>query len=202
MEDFTGGVTEYFELSEAPADLYSIMKKALQRGSLMGSSIDVSGGQKKTLKCYTVWEYLKCAASVRFLQAKKWSPGPNRGWSGVTPTPSSHWKRCTKTLSWRQTLILVGKLLVNVNVRFVFSVWRGFKGHQDPLDPVAQSLGLGSLERTLESQVRPDVRDLNSICPKILQKQRKLIYSCCELMMMLEVLLNCAESAFTVVLPF
>lgn len=45
MEDFTGGVTEYFELPEAPADLYSIMKKALQRGSLMGSSIDVSGGE-------------------------------------------------------------------------------------------------------------------------------------------------------------
>uniref|UniRef100_A0A3Q3B4A9 Calpain-3 n=1 Tax=Kryptolebias marmoratus TaxID=37003 RepID=A0A3Q3B4A9_KRYMA len=43
MEDFTGGVTEYFELSNAPADLYGIMKKALQRGSLMGSSVDVSG---------------------------------------------------------------------------------------------------------------------------------------------------------------
>lgn len=42
MEDFTGGVTEFFELSEAPKDLYSIMKKALERGSLMGCSIDVS----------------------------------------------------------------------------------------------------------------------------------------------------------------
>uniref|UniRef100_A0A1A7XER1 Calpain-3 n=1 Tax=Iconisemion striatum TaxID=60296 RepID=A0A1A7XER1_9TELE len=42
MEDFTGGVTEYFELSEAPTNLYIIMKKALERGSLMGSSIDVS----------------------------------------------------------------------------------------------------------------------------------------------------------------
>ncbi|KAM4600975.1 calpain-3b [Polymixia lowei] len=41
MEDFTGGVTEYFELSEAPKELYSIMRKALQRGSLMGCSIDV-----------------------------------------------------------------------------------------------------------------------------------------------------------------
>uniref|UniRef100_A0A671W0H4 Calpain-3 n=1 Tax=Sparus aurata TaxID=8175 RepID=A0A671W0H4_SPAAU len=40
MEDFTGGVTEFFELSEAPKDLYSIMRKALQRGSLMGCSID------------------------------------------------------------------------------------------------------------------------------------------------------------------
>ncbi|CAL8317904.1 unnamed protein product [Merluccius merluccius] len=43
MEDFTGGVTEYFDLLEAPKDLYSIMKKALERGSLMGCSIDVFG---------------------------------------------------------------------------------------------------------------------------------------------------------------
>lgn len=42
MEDFTGGVTEFFELSEAPADLFTIMRKALERGSLMGCSIDVS----------------------------------------------------------------------------------------------------------------------------------------------------------------
>lgn len=44
MEDFTGGVTEFFELSDAPKDLYTIMRKALERGSLMGCSIDVSGG--------------------------------------------------------------------------------------------------------------------------------------------------------------
>uniref|UniRef100_A0A8D3B8U1 Calpain-3 n=1 Tax=Scophthalmus maximus TaxID=52904 RepID=A0A8D3B8U1_SCOMX len=47
MEDFTGGVTEFFELSEAPKELYSIMKKALARGSLMGCSIDVSGGEHR-----------------------------------------------------------------------------------------------------------------------------------------------------------
>ncbi|CAB1342690.1 unnamed protein product [Coregonus sp. 'balchen'] len=40
MEDFTGGVTEFFEISEAPKELYRIMKKALERGSLMGCSID------------------------------------------------------------------------------------------------------------------------------------------------------------------
>uniref|UniRef100_A0A3Q2CL72 Calpain-3 n=1 Tax=Cyprinodon variegatus TaxID=28743 RepID=A0A3Q2CL72_CYPVA len=45
MEDFTGGVTEFFELSEAPPDLFTIMRKALERGSLMGSSIDVSIGK-------------------------------------------------------------------------------------------------------------------------------------------------------------
>ncbi|XP_008395767.1 calpain-3b isoform X2 [Poecilia reticulata] len=46
MEDFTGGVTEFFELSEAPADLFTIMRKALERGSLMGSSIDVSSASE------------------------------------------------------------------------------------------------------------------------------------------------------------
>ncbi|KAJ8289631.1 hypothetical protein GJAV_G00003530 [Gymnothorax javanicus] len=40
MEDFTGGVTEFYEMKEAPKELYNIMKKALERGSLMGCSID------------------------------------------------------------------------------------------------------------------------------------------------------------------
>lgn len=51
MEDFTGGVTEFFELSEAPKDLYNIMRKALERGSLMGCSIDVSGNESSPIKC-------------------------------------------------------------------------------------------------------------------------------------------------------
>lgn len=50
MEDFTGGVTEFFELSEAPKDLYTIMRKALERGSLMGCSIDVSGSRNIQMK--------------------------------------------------------------------------------------------------------------------------------------------------------
>lgn len=41
MEDFTGGVTEFYEMKEVPKELYKIMKKALERGSLMGCSIDV-----------------------------------------------------------------------------------------------------------------------------------------------------------------
>ncbi|KAK9956453.1 hypothetical protein ABG768_014187 [Culter alburnus] len=40
MEDFTGGVTEFYEITEAPKELYNIMKKALKRGSLMGCAID------------------------------------------------------------------------------------------------------------------------------------------------------------------
>lgn len=42
MEDFTGGVTEFYEIKDAPKDIYKIMKHAIDRGSLMASSIDVS----------------------------------------------------------------------------------------------------------------------------------------------------------------
>ncbi|XP_047657256.1 calpain-3b [Tachysurus fulvidraco] len=40
MEDFTGGVTEFYEITDAPKEIYNIMRKALERGSLMGCSID------------------------------------------------------------------------------------------------------------------------------------------------------------------
>jgi len=40
MEDFTGGVTEVFDLRKAPNDLFKIMQKGCSRGSLMGCSLD------------------------------------------------------------------------------------------------------------------------------------------------------------------
>lgn len=42
FEDFTGGVAEMYELRKAPKDLHRIIAKALERGSLLGCSIDVS----------------------------------------------------------------------------------------------------------------------------------------------------------------
>uniref|UniRef100_A0A8C9TV79 Calpain 1, (mu/I) large subunit b n=1 Tax=Scleropages formosus TaxID=113540 RepID=A0A8C9TV79_SCLFO len=42
FEDFTGGVSEMYELRNAPRDLYRIIAKALERGSLLGCSIDIT----------------------------------------------------------------------------------------------------------------------------------------------------------------
>ncbi len=43
MEDFTGGITEMYDMrKDAPPNLFQIMMKAHERSSLMGCSIDVS----------------------------------------------------------------------------------------------------------------------------------------------------------------
>ncbi|XP_053316068.1 calpain-8 [Spea bombifrons] len=42
FEDFTGGISELYELTKAPADLYDIIQKALKAESLLGCSIDIT----------------------------------------------------------------------------------------------------------------------------------------------------------------
>ncbi|XP_070786094.1 calpain-1 catalytic subunit [Enoplosus armatus] len=42
FEDFTGGVTEMYDLKKAPSDLFSIISRAIDRGSLLGCSIDIT----------------------------------------------------------------------------------------------------------------------------------------------------------------
>ncbi|XP_068177285.1 calpain-9 isoform X2 [Antennarius striatus] len=53
MEDFTGGVGEVFETKKAPDNLFSIMKKALDRGSMMGCSIDITSSAESEAKTST-----------------------------------------------------------------------------------------------------------------------------------------------------
>ncbi|KAK2907101.1 hypothetical protein Q8A67_006086 [Cirrhinus molitorella] len=42
FEDFTGGITESYELNKAPPHLFKLMQKALSLRSLMGCSIDIT----------------------------------------------------------------------------------------------------------------------------------------------------------------
>lgn len=42
MEDFTGGLSELYELNNAPQNLFKIMLKAHERSSLMSCAIEVS----------------------------------------------------------------------------------------------------------------------------------------------------------------
>uniref|UniRef100_A0AAQ4R2N4 Calpain 1 n=1 Tax=Gasterosteus aculeatus aculeatus TaxID=481459 RepID=A0AAQ4R2N4_GASAC len=47
FEDFTGGVTEMFELNKAPPDLFSIISRAIERGSLLGCSIETTSSSDR-----------------------------------------------------------------------------------------------------------------------------------------------------------
>ncbi|KAJ7987389.1 hypothetical protein DPEC_G00325980 [Dallia pectoralis] len=46
FEDFTGGIAETYELNKAPPTLFQIMVKALDRGSLLGCSIDITSASE------------------------------------------------------------------------------------------------------------------------------------------------------------
>lgn len=43
MEDFTGGLTERFDLTKPPSNLLDIMLKGVEKGSLMGCALDAGG---------------------------------------------------------------------------------------------------------------------------------------------------------------
>uniref|UniRef100_A0A3Q3QHL1 Calpain 9 n=1 Tax=Monopterus albus TaxID=43700 RepID=A0A3Q3QHL1_MONAL len=53
MEDFTGGVGEMYETKNSPSNLFTIMKKALDRGSMMGCSIDITSSAESEAKTTT-----------------------------------------------------------------------------------------------------------------------------------------------------
>lgn len=55
MEDFTGGVGETYETKSAPTDLFNIMKKAYDRGSMMGCSIDVRASKQVSMEDHYTW---------------------------------------------------------------------------------------------------------------------------------------------------
>ncbi|KAM6972818.1 calpain-9 [Aplochiton taeniatus] len=53
MEDFTGGVGEMYETKTPPENLFNILQKAMERGSMLGCSIDISSSAESEAQTTT-----------------------------------------------------------------------------------------------------------------------------------------------------
>ncbi|XP_036619534.1 calpain-1 catalytic subunit [Trichosurus vulpecula] len=103
FEDFTGGVTEWFDLRKPPSDLYHIILKALERGSLLGCSIDITSAFdmeavtfKKLVKghAYSVTgaRQVNCRGhSVNLIRMR--NPWGEVEWTGPWSDSSSEWNQ-------------------------------------------------------------------------------------------------------------
>uniref|UniRef100_A0A4W4EXM7 Calpain 1, (mu/I) large subunit a n=1 Tax=Electrophorus electricus TaxID=8005 RepID=A0A4W4EXM7_ELEEL len=81
FEDFTGGVSEMYELCKPPKDLYRIISKALERDSLLGCSIDITSNFD--MEAVTFKKLVKGHAySVTVLHSE---------WTGAWSDNSSEW---------------------------------------------------------------------------------------------------------------
>uniref|UniRef100_A0A4W4FT67 Calpain-1 catalytic subunit n=1 Tax=Electrophorus electricus TaxID=8005 RepID=A0A4W4FT67_ELEEL len=101
FEDFTGGVTEQYELRNAPADLYSIIHRAVERGSLLGCSIDISSSRdmeavtfKKLVKGHAysvtgVEEVVYRASPTKLVRIR--NPWGEIEWTGAWSDNSREW---------------------------------------------------------------------------------------------------------------
>ncbi|XP_043916660.1 calpain-11 [Protopterus annectens] len=101
FEDFTGGVAEMYDLKRAPRDLYTIIKKALERGSLLGCSIDITSAFdmeavtfKKLVKGHAysitgVREVVYRGRQVKLIRIR--NPWGQVEWTGAWSDNSSEW---------------------------------------------------------------------------------------------------------------
>ncbi|OWF50327.1 calpain-B-like isoform X18 [Mizuhopecten yessoensis] len=106
MEDFTGGVTEMFDLRKPDDNLLSIMLKASTRGSLMGCSIDADPNQlEAVLENGLVMGHAYSVTSVqlvdirtprtsgRFPMVRVRNPWGNEAeWKGAWSDQSEEWR--------------------------------------------------------------------------------------------------------------
>ncbi|XP_066511001.1 calpain-1 catalytic subunit-like [Hoplias malabaricus] len=100
FEDFTGGIAENYKLSEAPPNLYNIMKQALRRGSLLSTFIygNFNEMEAKTEdKLVKLHAYSITAAEevhvdgnvVQLLRIR--NPWGNTEWNGAWSDNSEEW---------------------------------------------------------------------------------------------------------------
>ncbi|XP_061525464.1 LOW QUALITY PROTEIN: calpain-1 catalytic subunit-like [Phycodurus eques] len=101
FQDFTGGVTETFKLSKAPSDLFSIMGRAIERGSLLGCAINATSPEdreaanlKKLIKghAYSVTgldEVVFCGNLTKLVRIR--NPWGKVEWTGAWSDNSQEW---------------------------------------------------------------------------------------------------------------
>ncbi|RXM35491.1 Calpain-9 [Acipenser ruthenus] len=87
MEDFTGGVAEMFDTQNPPENFYKTLQKALERGSMLGCSIDVNDRGRK----------------VKLIRVR--NPWGQVEWNGAWSDNSSEWKNINEQEKNRLTQI-------------------------------------------------------------------------------------------------
>ncbi|MGH0172819.1 UNVERIFIED_CONTAM: hypothetical protein FKN15_068331, partial [Acipenser sinensis] len=87
MEDFTGGVAEMFDTQNPPENFYKLLQKALERGSMLGCSIDVNDRGRK----------------VKLIRVR--NPWGQVEWNGAWSDNSSEWKNINEQEKNRLTQI-------------------------------------------------------------------------------------------------
>ncbi|KAI3352234.1 hypothetical protein L3Q82_005585 [Scortum barcoo] len=96
FEDFTGGISESYDLKRAPAFLFNIMRKALKLGSLLGCSIDISSSydteaitRQKLVKGHaysiTAAQQVKNGPEPGATGESRFSSSRSKEWDGVQP---------------------------------------------------------------------------------------------------------------------
>uniref|UniRef100_A0A3B4X040 Calpain-1 catalytic subunit n=1 Tax=Seriola lalandi dorsalis TaxID=1841481 RepID=A0A3B4X040_SERLL len=108
FEDFTGGVTEMYELRKAPSDLYSIIRRAIDRGSLLGCSIDITSSRdmeavtfKKLVKghAYSLTAVVYRGNMTKLVRIR--NPWGEVEWTGAWSDNSREWDSVDRSVRGR-----------------------------------------------------------------------------------------------------
>ncbi|XP_039386147.1 calpain-9 isoform X2 [Mauremys reevesii] len=137
MEDFTGGVGEMYEVKKAPENFYEILGKALERGSMVGCSIDTSSAAESEARtpfglikghAYSVTGIDEVTYQGRKVQLiRPRNPWGQVEWNGRWSDNSSEWQSVSPSERKRlcQTVLDDGEFWMN---------FEDFKAHFDKVE--------------------------------------------------------------------
>ncbi|KAH1172881.1 hypothetical protein KIL84_016720 [Mauremys mutica] len=137
MEDFTGGVGEMYEVKKAPKNFYEILGKALERGSMVGCSIDTSSAAESEARtpfglikghAYSVTGIDEVSYQGRKVQLiRPRNPWGQVEWNGRWSDNSSEWQSVSPSERKRlcQTVLDDGEFWMN---------FEDFKTHFDKVE--------------------------------------------------------------------